>query len=124
MTPQQQHKFFLQLEGFYRNAMSITDAYEDYETMLLKEMKDQAVFILEFLANQYTQALEMFWRHPNLTPQQVSDALGTQAESLFTFYSNTKQLVETRRPNSLPDVSDYGTVTIHPDGSVTVTSIV
>jgi hypothetical protein len=125
MTDEEKHELFLQLEEYYRNVMSITTEYNNYGELVLKGFKDQAVFITEFLSNQYVQALEMFWKHPQLTPQEVSDALGTSAGSLFAFYGDLKTAIETHRPSlPVPPVSAYGTVTVNPDGTVTVDSIV
>jgi hypothetical protein len=74
---------------------------------------------LPMIVSNFNQIHNMVWNNKYLTPQQVCDALGTNAGELFTIAHAIISLVNSIVPNTLP-VTTPMTVTINQDGSVTL----
>ena len=74
----------------------------------------------EAMVATHNSLMELFWNHPQgLTPQQVSDSLGTAAASLFILGGQLQQLCNAVKPESCPKLPSHA-FTINPDGTVTV----
>lgn len=75
----------------------------------------------ETLVRRYNDVMQKFWKHNKLTPQEICDALGTDAESLFDSGSQLATFILTIKPTEtrlkLPEF-----VSVHnADGTVTIT---
>ena len=71
------------------------------------------------IQNQFTAMFASVWMNPELTPQQVFDAMGTDAASLFQLAGLTQNFLNTLKPGlcvQQPPVA----YTINQDGTVTV----
>ena len=72
----------------------------------------------------HNEVYRTVWKHPSLTPQQVLDALGTNAASLFVLGADQISLILKYDP-SFPEESwkPPFKVIFNEDGTVTVTDI-
>jgi hypothetical protein len=94
------------------------------EQIANRQLRVQARTLKQRLVREYEQALKSFWQHEQLTPQQMSDALGTDAGDFFSVYGGLKTYIENTFPNvTLTQPSSYGTWTVNGDGSVTIDSV-
>lgn len=76
------------------------------------------------MVQDYNSLMRMFWNHRKLTPQQVSDALGTKATSVFQYGSKLKDLILDVTPDAdLVPVPDTVELVFNLDGTVTINSI-
>lgn len=69
----------------------------------------------------FTRIFALVWDNNDLTPQQVMDALGTDAAQLFQIASAMQTAVNSIQPDSLPQ-SPPKSVTANDDGTVTIGS--
>ena len=91
---------------------------------VVKHFKDTGFSLYRKSRNRYEHGLERFWKHPSLTPQEVSDALGTNAGDLITLLGALRTFVLTLNPGAnLTPPTAYGTWTVNPDGTVTINSV-
>jgi hypothetical protein len=65
--------------------------------------------------------MAFFWLNPELTPQQMSDAFGTDAATLFVLMSKVSTFMNDVKPNSL-NISPTKAFVINQDGTVTISS--
>lgn len=73
----------------------------------------------------YEQGLRDFWSDPRFTPQELADALGSDASDLFRLHGGLKAAILSVNPEEqLSSVSDYGTFIVNEDGTLTITSTV
>lgn len=104
--------------------MAITDQYTNPAESFEENMRNLARRLTDRMYSNYESALSTFWTSPNLHPQSASAALGTDAQELFSFFADTKTVVQTYRPGlTFTPVSYYGSISYVGDGSVTVTDI-
>lgn len=90
-------------------ARMIEDAGTDYRSLKAK----------------YERGFELFWRHPDATPQEIAAALGTAGLEVFQFHSAIRTAILAVNPSEvLPSVVEYGTFTADTDGSLTINSVV
>lgn len=74
----------------------------------------------EVMTSTHNALMDLFWTHPQgLTPQQVSDSLGTGAASLFIFGGQLQQLCNAIKAGSCPKLPSNA-FAINPDGTVTI----
>jgi hypothetical protein len=108
--------------------MPITDEPQTIITPQQKAnrlMRTSARQVLKRAVSQYESALSDFWTDEELTPQQKSDALGTDAADFFAFYNELRKFIIAVSPSeNLTPVSNYGTFTVNGDGTVTIDSVV
>jgi uncharacterized surface anchored protein len=99
---------------------TITDA-QRFERVMRQKATNQYKSAKE----SYETSVRLFWTNGNLTPQEASDALGTDAGSFFTFYSSLRTFILDINPSAdIVSISDFGTFTINGDGTVTIDSVV
>ena len=90
-----------------------------------RRMKETAFRQYKAAVRAYEDALHSFWKDEALTPQQMADALGTEASQYFQFYGALRTFILDVNPNQeLTPVSSYGTFTVNQDGTVTIDSVV
>ncbi len=90
----------------------------------VKVLKNGATGWYRKSINRYEQALEVFWKNPEATPQQVSDKLGSSAADLFAYIGALRTFILTVNPNAqLTPPNSLGTWTVNPDGTVTINSV-
>ena len=103
----------------------INESSIDPSIIANRQIRNQARNLIFRSVREYERALENFWNNPTLTPQQFSDALGTDAASFFQLYAQLKNFIENVYPQAtLTPVSVYGTFTVNGDGTVTIDSVV
>lgn len=70
----------------------------------------------------YNDGVSTFWENSNFTPQQISDALGTDAADLFRLhYILGQAIIQANSSAEIKDVNSIGTYTINQDSTVTAT---
>lgn len=106
--------------------MPITDQATRTQAQRANEnLRNMAFATYRRAKGRYTSMLQDFWKDPTgLTPQQVSDALGTDAADLFHFVGNLRTFILAVNPSAnIPVPSSFGTWTINGDGTVTINSV-
>lgn len=83
---------------------------------LARETKD----VYESLVRKYNDIMNRFWENHELTPQEVSDALGTDAYSLFLYGNAMSTLIMTVNPSETRLKVPKNAFTINQDGTVTI----
>lgn len=70
----------------------------------------------------YKKQFDIFWHHPNCTPQQMAEAWGTEAGALFQASSLTRDYLLSLDPNCLSEEYKNAPtpVTLNENGTVTV----
>ena len=75
----------------------------------------------ETLVRRYNDVMNKFWNHQKLTPQEICDALGTDAKSLFDNGTQLATMILTIKPTEdrlkLPEFESVK----NSDGSVVIT---
>lgn len=70
-------------------------------------------------------AYNLFWKHPDVTPQEFCDVMGTWAYLLFQKSYETQSFIIGQRPSHTPlSIPEDYSVVFNVDGTVTVTKIV
>lgn len=76
--------------------------------------------MLSKITTGYSAIFDRVWNDPNgLTPQQVCDALATNAGQLFLLASSLKTLVNSAKSNAIT-LTEPNQFTIDQDGTVTI----
>jgi hypothetical protein len=83
------------------------------------DMKNKTNLLYISLRQSYVQIFNNFWNHPDLTPQQVSDALGTDAVYLFQLGGQLVDLLNTVKADTITQGPPLP-YTINQDGTVTI----
>lgn len=84
-------------------------------------LKTQAKNVYNNMLNTYSRGLRLFWNNPNATPQQISNALGTDAKELFELHYKLGQLISSVDPLVVASVSSIvGQFIMNEDGTVTI----
>jgi hypothetical protein len=83
--------------------------------------KNQAKNIYNNMVNVFNRGSKLFWNNPISTPQQISDALGTDAKELFELHYKLGQLISTINPADIMEGSSVvGNFVYEEDGRVTI----
>lgn len=85
-----------------------------------KKITTETQRIYTDLILRYNAVMNEFWNHPVLTPQDVSDSMGTDAASLFQYGGALSTLILTINPSESRLVLPKNAFTIHSDGKVTI----
>jgi hypothetical protein len=87
-------------------------------------MKQSARRTFTSFVREYEQGCQRFWQNSNATPQEISDALGTECAEVFQLHGALKASILAVAPDTeLTDVNDLGAFTVNPDGTVTITRV-
>lgn len=88
-----------------------------------KRLKNQAKNVYDTMVSMFIRTSRMFWSNPNATPEEISEALGTDAKKLFELHYKLGQFIAEINPSDISEVSGIiGKFTINEDGTVTVLS--
>ena len=69
----------------------------------------------------YSQGVQTFWNNPKATPQEIAEALGTNASEVFSLHYNLGALIATIDPSFLENTASLiGNFTQNEDGTVTI----
>jgi hypothetical protein len=71
------------------------------------------------LQDQMLRLFTQFWLNPELTPQQVADAFGTDAAQLFVLMGKAQAFINDVKPNAFVQSPPKAFV-INQDGTVTI----
>ena len=83
-------------------------------------IQNEATVLFTRMGQTHNQIMQIvFQNQQGLTPQQVLDAVGTSGAELLTLAGSLVTLVNTAVPSTLPTTFPY-TLTVNPDGTVTV----
>jgi len=75
----------------------------------------------ERMVRDFNQGVSMVWEHPSLTPQEVCDALSTNAAEVFQLHGALGTLIANFKPEAVSDsMAKIGEFTSNPDGTVTI----
>lgn len=92
---------------------------EDYT--IGKTLKERAIRHFGNQQRVYERMLNQVWNNSEYTPQQVFDSLGTDGEAYINYVTSVRQFILGVKPGAtITSPTAYGTVTVNPDGSVTV----
>lgn len=85
-------------------------------------IRNSVLMLFAQMKNGYEQNHTQVWENPDgLTPQQVCDALGSDAVELFTLASVLANTVNHAKPDTITgSVPDGVTATPNEDGTVTI----
>jgi hypothetical protein len=76
------------------------------------------------MESAYEQGLQRFWKNPHATPQEISDALGTDAVEVFRLHGILGAAILAANPEAtITDVATLGTFTPNEDGTITINSV-
>ena len=85
-------------------------------------IQNEATILFQRMGQTHSQIMQIvFQNQQGLTPQQVLDAVGTNAAELLTLAGSLVTLVNTAVPSTLPTTFPYA-LTANGDGTVTVGS--
>ena len=85
----------------------------------VSSIKSITTNIYRTLKHQHTIAFNKVWDNPNFTPQEIIDAFGSDAASLFSISWSIQQILLAADPNYkllIPPMN----VTLNSDGTVTL----
>jgi hypothetical protein len=74
----------------------------------------------EMLVRKYNDIMNRFWKHPKLSPQEVSDALGTDAVSLFQYGGALSTLIMSINPTEKRLSVPVNKFKVNQDGTVDI----
>lgn len=86
-----------------------------YKTVIKNKLSQQSLSLI----NSFTQMHSMVWHNKYLTPQEMMDALGTDAHQLFQVAAAVKTLVNTFSPGAIT-LGPEKTLVFNDDGTVTI----
>ena len=74
------------------------------------------------MVDSFNRGAIMFWKNPQgLTPDEIAEALGTNAQEVFALHYKLGQLIGSVKPEAIAEgVSLIGEFTYNEDGSVTI----
>lgn len=108
-------------EGVIMGVLTQINNSESKAKILADNLISEAVGLYNHLNGTYTDSTFKFWKNPELSPQQIADALGTNGKELFLLHYQIGQLLENIAPGSLSEVnSQIGNFTLNEDGTITV----
>lgn len=100
------------------NAPAVTTA--EKQSAAAVEIKGVCSQMLNLNTNSFTRIFNIVWNNRNgLTPQQVCDALATDAGSLFALAGGLQAVINTAQAGSLT-LTPPKAVTVNSDGTVTI----
>ena len=74
------------------------------------------------MVKSYRHGVDIFWRNPRATPQEIADALGTNAAEIFQLHYDLGELIYKYDMSAIADkMTQIGRATINEDGTVTIT---
>lgn len=105
--------------------MSILDRQQRPEVpspvRVAKNLKNQAKSTYDNLVSMFNDGAIRFWANSNATPQEISDALGTDAREVFELHGKIGALLSTIDQQAiLPGLEVVGQFSYNEDGTVTV----
>jgi hypothetical protein len=85
------------------------------------QLKTQAQNVYNTMVAVFIRSSKMFWENPNATPQQIAEALGTDAKQLFEVHYKLGQFISSINPSDIEEVSSIiGNFTMNEDGTITI----
>lgn len=92
-------------------------------TLTVDQQKSQITASMNLGFNRlnqtFTKIFQQIWVNPNFTPQQIMDAFGSDAASLFQLSGQVQDLLNTIVPN-VNQLTPPNAFTINQDGTVTI----
>jgi hypothetical protein len=84
-------------------------------------LKNNVRQTFNMMVQAFNQGAKNFWINPQVSPEQISAALGTDAKEVFELHAKLGQLLASVKPESIAEGSSVvGNFTINDDGTVTV----
>ena len=107
--------------------MSILDnnnAPQDVSTQISNRIIYQARQTFNNMANAFNEGAKIFWQNPRgVSPEDIANALGTNAKEVFELHYKLGQLIATIKPEAIASgISIIGSFTMNNDGTVTINS--
>jgi hypothetical protein len=98
----------------------------DPAAIVAQQMANDAKSTFDLLMVKYTNGLNTLWRNKRASPQDICDALDTDAVELFTLHGSLGAVLNATAPAgvAVPSIADYGTYTANVDGTITIDSVV
>lgn len=73
------------------------------------------------LVREFIKTTNAFWNNSTVTPQQISDALGTNASEIFSLHYKLGEFIATVDATPIQEAMEsVGQFTQNPDGTVTI----
>lgn len=90
--------------------------------VVAERIKQQARQTFQQLTMAFNQGARAFWKNNDATPEQIAEALGTNAVEVFQLHGKIGALLASVRPAAIaPGLAMVGTFTYNDDGTVTIT---
>jgi len=86
-----------------------------------KELRQIALRVIDGGEQSYERAIKLVFEHETLTPQEVADELGTDGGDFVAFFNGLKAFIEARTSRTLTPVSNYGSIAVNGNGTITIT---
>jgi len=103
--------------GIFDNNMTTENKSKDIADSLVNITKNT----FDKIKISYSQGVQTFWNNPKATPQEIAEALGTNASEVFSLHYNLGALIATIDPSFLENTANLiGNFTQNEDGTVTI----
>lgn len=106
--------------------MSILDNSPNNEivlsTQIANRIINQTKQTFNNMASAFNEGSKMFWQNPRgVSPQDIANALGTNAKEIFELHYKLGQLISEIKPEAISTgLSIIGQFTMNDDGTVTI----
>lgn len=88
---------------------------------IANRLKDQAKNVYNTMVSVFIRSSKMFWDNPNASPEEIAQALGTDAKQLFELHYKLGQFIAEVNPSDISEVSSViGNFTINENGTVNI----
>lgn len=95
----------------------------DFQGIVATQISATATSLLNQMIANYRLLFGLVWKHPKLTPQQVLDAIGTDAVQLFTLGALLQATILEASPQTiLPSVPNQ--IVFNVDGTIKVGELI
>ncbi len=92
-----------------------------YQVLAANSIKNTAFVLNKRLVRFYAEAVDLVWKNPNASPQQVCNELGADAKELFELHKALGEFLDANSPDSISQHKSFiGSYTINSDGTVTI----
>lgn len=91
-------------------------------TRVANQLVNMTVRSYQQMVDSFNRGAIMFWQNPQgLTPDEIAEALGTNAQEVFSLHYKLGQLIGSVKPEAIAEgVSIVGEFAYNEDGSVTI----
>ena len=89
---------------------------------IVTSIKNANTGLFNTIQGQLKFGFDLFWNNPDFTPQQIADAFGTDATSLFMLSYQLQEVLLATDPNYVMLTAPVQVI-LNSDGSVTIPTV-